>query len=151
MHEIIVEKLEDYLSGRGGREVGSHLSGCESCRAEVAELAAVSEYLSELRTSEPVSVPLGFSNRVMMGIRDQKPKGFWSIFAMNPAFTRKLALASLLCLAACGVYLATQPIDAAAQADHTPEAVLASHDATAPSSDPQHMDGMLVTLASYNQ
>jgi anti-sigma factor RsiW len=151
MHRIVEQELENYLSGRVGRELASHLSSCEECRVEVAEMQTLSGLFGDLRAAEPVAVPLGFSNRVMLNVKERKSKTFWGIFAVDPGFTRKLALASLLCLAACGGYLATQPVDSVAPSDHTPEAVMASHDATAPSDDPQHMDGMLVTLASYHQ
>jgi predicted small lipoprotein YifL len=151
MHRIVEEELEDYLSGRGGRELTSHLTNCEQCRGEVAEMQTLSGLFGDLRAVEAVAVPLGFSNRLMLNINDRKSKSFLSIFAVDPGFTRKLALASLLCLAACGGYLATQPVDSVAPSDHTPEAVMASHDVSAPSDDPQHMDGMLVTLASYHQ
>jgi len=151
MHRIVEEELEDYLTGRGGRELASHLSSCEECRAEVVEMQTLSGLFGNLRVAEPLGVPLGFSHRLMLNIKERKSKSFWSNFAIDPGFTRKLALASLLCLAACGGYLATQPVDSVAPSDHTPEAVMASHDASAASNDPQHMDGMLVTLASYHQ
>ena len=151
MHRIVEQELEDYLSGHAGREFTAHLAACEDCRTEVAEFQKLSGYLGELRTAEPLQVPLGFSNRLMRTIESQKPRSFWTIFTVDPGFTRKLALASLLCLAACGGYLATQPVDSVALTDHTPEAVMASHDISAPANDPQHMNGMLVTLASYRQ
>ncbi len=151
MHEIVQEGLEDYLSGRASREFEAHLGTCVNCRAEVAELSAVSGFLGELRPVDPITVPLGFSNRLMRTIDGQKSKGFWSIFALDPGFTRKLALASLLGLVLFGSYLATEQGDAMAPSDHTPEAVMAGHDVSNASDDAQHINGMAITLASYHQ
>jgi len=115
----------------------------------------VSSLLSSLRAdsggfagAEP---PTGFSSRLLREIEERRSRSIWSVFTVDPGFIRKLAVASLLGLMAFGGYLATQPDDGALLARHTPEAVMASHDPAAAPDDPQHMNGMLMTLATYRQ
>jgi hypothetical protein len=149
MHDVFERGVEDYLAGSASREFESHLAQCASCREELDGFVRVAGMLGALRAVDGPGPSLGFSNRVMVGIHEQKGRSFWGAFTIDPSFARKIAFASLLSLAILGSYLATQSADSMALADHTPEAVLASHDVSAPSDDPQKMDGMLVTLATY--
>ena len=87
----------------------------------------------------------------MRNIQERRRRSFWGILTADPAFTQKLALASILSLAVLGGYFATQGGDAIAKAEHTPEAVMASHDTSPAASEQQHIDGMLMTLATYHQ
>jgi hypothetical protein len=133
------------------REFDSHLAQCAPCREEVEGMKQVSSLLASLRADSELAPPLGFSSRLLKNIEDRRSRSIWSLFTLDPGFIRKLAVASLLGLAAFGSYLATQPDDSLALARHTPEAVMASHDPTAAPDDPQHMNGMLMTLATYHE
>lgn len=151
MHDVIERGVEDYLAGMANREFESHLAQCARCREELGGIQRVSGLLSVLRSEDAPAPPLGFTARTMGLIAEEKSRSFWSAFAIDPAFTRKIAFASLLSLAILGSYLASKGTDNMAQADHTPEAVMASHDVSLPSDDPQKMDGMFLTLATYHQ
>jgi len=151
MHKIIEQGLEDHLAGAVDREFDTHLAQCSPCREEVEGMKQVSSLLASLRADSEMAPPLGFSSRLMRSIEERQSRSIWSVFTVDPGFIRKLALASLLGLAAFGSYLATQQDDALAATRHTPEAVMASHDPSAAPDDPQHMNGMLMTLATYHQ
>ena len=149
MHDVVEKGLEDHLAGVLNREFDSHLAQCSRCREEVEGMKQVSSLLASLRTDSEIAPPLGFSARLLHNIDEQKTRSIWSVFTVDPGFIRKLAVASLLGLFAFGGYLATQQDDSLAH--HTPEAVMASHDPGAAPDDPQHMNGMLMTLATYHQ
>ncbi len=150
MHRAIENHLEEYLEGRSSREVDAHLEACAACREEVSAIARVSHVLTSFRSAQPPSPPLGFQARLMRGVAERKTASVWGVFSVDPAFARKLAFGSLLSLAVLGSYLAVGIDDSMAKADHTPEAVLASHDISSPDQQ-QHRDGMLLTLATYHQ
>jgi hypothetical protein len=150
MHDLITRGLEDYLSGSAGREFDSHLAQCADCREEVEGIRRVTGLLSALRSEEVFVPSIGFSARLVRSVRQEEGRSFWRVFSVDPGFARKLVFGSLLSLAILGSYLATQPEDTMAQADHTPEAVLSSHDPSTLSQQ-QHTDGMLMTLADYHQ
>ena len=150
MHRIIENGLEDYLDGRSDQAFDAHLGDCAECRKQVAEMREVSGMLGSLRTAVAMEPPLGFQARVLREVAGQKAGSLWGVFRIDPGFARKLAFGSLLGLGVMGGYLFTGTADSMAQADHTPEAVMASHDAAAIDQQ-QHLNGMLVTLASYHQ
>ncbi len=150
MHDIIERGLEDYLDGSPSREFESHLAECAECLEQAERMRRLNAGFRSLRVDSAVGPPLGFSARVMRGLQEQQSRSFWNVFRIDASLVRKAAVVSLLGLAAFGSYLATAPGDSMAAADHTPEAVIASHDVTA--ADPQqHINGMLVTLANYHQ
>lgn len=151
MHDVIERGVEDYLAGSANREFEAHLAQCARCREEVAGVERVSGLLGVLRAEDAPAPPLGFASRVMGAVAEQKRGSFWSAFAVDPRFTRKIAFASLLSLAILGSYLASQGSDNMALADQTPEAVMASHDVSLPSDNPEQMGGMFYTLATYHQ
>ena len=150
MHPIIENGLEDYLDGQSSREFDAHLAACVPCQQQVSAVQRVSGMLTGLRSAQPPSPPLGFQARVMRNVAERKASSIWGVFTIDPGFARKLAFGSLLGLAAFGGYLFTATEDSMAQADHSPEAVMASHDTNSPDQQ-QHMDGMLLTLATYRQ
>jgi anti-sigma factor RsiW len=151
MHNIVELGLEDHLAGSVNREFDSHLAQCAQCRAEVEGMKQVSSLLGSLRADSELAPPLGFSSRLLRNIQDRQKRSIWSIFTIDPGFIRKLAVASLLGLVAFGSYLASQTDESLAPMRHTPEAVMASHDPSAAPDDPQHMNGMLMTLATYHE
>jgi predicted anti-sigma-YlaC factor YlaD len=151
MHDIVEKGLEDHLAGVMNREFDSHVSQCSRCREEVEGMKQFSGMLVSLRPNAEIAPPLGFSARLMREIDQRESRSIWSVFTLDPGFIRKLAVASLLGLAAFGSYLASQPEDGLTFGRHTPEAVMASHDLSVAPDDPQHMNGMLMTLATYQQ
>ncbi len=150
MHDVTKRWLDDFIDGSPTPELEAHVAACSECRSVVQHTRALAEMLREFRPVSPMEVPLGFAPRVIRSIGEQKSRSFWTVFSVYPAFATKLALGSLLSLAILGSYLATQSSDTVASADHTPEAVMGSHDFSDANS-PQHLDGMLVTLATYHR
>jgi len=150
MHSIIESGLEDYLDGRSNQQFETHLESCHSCKAEIAAIQQVSAALINFRSEAPPDPSLGFQSRVMRKVAERDASSVWSVFRIDPGLARKLAFGSLLSLAALGGYLFTGTEDSMAKADRTPEAVMASHDTNSPNQQ-QHLDGMLLTLATYHQ
>lgn len=150
MHELIESGLEDYLGGSASAEFEAHLIQCEGCRGQVLEMQRASAFLTMLKAPEPIEPRAGFAARVVRNIEDQRKPGFWNVFVGDPGFVRRIAVASLLGIAVLGGYLVSGPTDTMANSDHTPEAVLASHDVSTPNQQ-KHRDGMLMTLAVYHQ
>lgn len=146
MHSIVESGLEDYLGGSGSREFHVHLAQCKSCRQTVDAMRTMSGLISALRVDGEVPQPLGFSSRVLLNVREQKGRGFWSLFTSDTGFTRRLAFASLLSLAVVGGYFASLPTGA--PAENTPEAVMAHHESGQDADSPSSAN-MLLTLASY--
>jgi len=59
MHQVILVRLEEYLSGSPSpREFTAHLESCEECRVEVREMMDLSGALRAIRDVEPVAPPL---------------------------------------------------------------------------------------------
>ena len=56
MHAVVMDSLEEYLSGAlepaAQREIEAHLSTCESCREEIGSMQEVSHLFGSLRTDE---------------------------------------------------------------------------------------------------
>jgi len=151
MHAVVMENLEEYLSGGLGpvaqRDIEAHLSICGMCREELAGLREVSELLAGLQTGEALEPAPGFYARVMgqVGGRKAAPS-FAGFFAMNFAFGRRLAFASLVTLAILGSYLVSN--EAEYSTGLSPEAVMAQQDSPAFDS-ARAQDNMLVTLTTY--
>ena len=152
MHAVVMDSLEEYLSGTlepaGRRTVEAHLNACGTCREEIREMQDVSLLFGSLRSGEaPVASP-GFFAGVMQSAEARRPKpSFASLFALDFAFGRRLVFASLLTLAVLGSYLVSR------EAEYTgpsPEAVMAQQESPAFDSAPAP-DNMLVTLTAYEQ
>lgn len=151
MHPVILENLEDYLSGRllpaEFRDFGAHLASCATCRAEVRGMQEVSSLFAALRPVEAIEPPLGFSARVMAQVAETRTPSFWSVFSLDPAFGRRVVFASLLTLAVLGSYLVTREAQYN-PGPSNPEAVMAAeHPSDGPHASDRDM--MLVTLTSY--
>lgn len=160
MHQPIRDNLEEYLNGSNDREIpqdfAAHLTSCSAC---VEELRIIQQQTQMLRTLRPGDLEprAGFYARVMDRIENQGSDSFWSIF-LEPAFGRRLAIASAALVLLLGTYLvSTEP------GDHglTPVAVMqpgapdvaTNDDVTLPGPDSlqQQRDAVLVNLASYQE
>jgi len=151
MHVVVMESLEEYLAGTlepaALIEIEAHLSACETCRHEMAGMQEVSELFGVLRVEQPVAPAPGFYAKVMreVGERHAVPS-FAGLFALDFAFGRRMAFASLLTLAALGSYLVTY--ESAIPTGPSPEAVMAQQDS--PTYDTARgQENMLATLTAY--
>jgi hypothetical protein len=151
MHAVVMESLEEYLSGTLNpvalRNLEMHLSVCETCRLELDGIEQVSECFDAFRVPAAITPPPGFYARVMreVGHRQAVPS-FAGFFALDFAFGRRLVFASLLTLAVLGTYLVSY--ESGYPTDLSPEAVMAQQDA------PYYDTGgarenMLATMTTY--
>ena len=145
MHAVIIDHLEEYLSGSlppsAQHRFEAHLETCAKCRREVDEMQEATGLLAALKPSEAVDPPPSFVARVIEDVAVDPAPSFWSPFR-DFAFGRRVVFASLLTMAVLGTVLVSRE-QTYAPAPITPEAVMADS-ATAPNS-----DQMLVTLANY--
>jgi len=154
MHPVILENLEEYLSGtllpKDLREFEAHLTACQECREEVRGMQEVSSLFTALRPVETIEPPLGFAARVTAQVAASRAPSFWSVFSLDPAFGRRVVFASLLTLAVLGSFLVSREAGYA-PGPNSPESVMAaegsSNSPNAPAENDRDM--MLVTLTSY--
>jgi hypothetical protein len=143
MHQVILDRLEEYLSGSPSpREFTAHLESCQECRAEVGEMQELSAALLTLRAPEELAPTPGFYARVAQGVEVQRPRSAWSLFWLDPAFGKRVAFASLMTLAVLGSYLITRETEYSA-GPSSPVVIMAHQEPT------DNPDMMLATLASY--
>jgi len=160
MHAVVMRSLEEYLSGTlepaGQREIEAHLSTCPMCREEIRSMRDVSQLFVSLRSDDSLQSDdawdpsPGFYDGVMQGVRARRTApSFASFFALDLAFGRRVAFASLLTLAILGSYLVTRESEFPAGPPSL-EAVMAQQNAPSFDSAPAR-DNMLVTLTAYEQ
>jgi len=153
MHKPIQDGLEEYLSGKadGGRleAFHRHLAGCDDCRRELTALESHAQLLRGLRPRTSYDPAPGFYARVIDRIEAQGADSFWSIF-MEPAFGKRLVLASLALLALLGSAIFTAPVP---DDPSSPVGIMATFEyPPAPGVDQQHDRSLvLVNLATYSQ
>jgi anti-sigma factor RsiW len=171
MHAVVMESLEDYLSGSlepiEERAVEAHLATCTACREDLRGMQAVSHLFVSLRSpaaSDSTSVDsmagaaipeeawqpsAGFYARVMQEVETRKAApSFAGLFALDFAFGRRLVLSSLLTLVLVGGWLVSR--EAGYARGPAPDSVLAQQEA--PGFDnASASDNMLATLTSYEQ
>jgi predicted anti-sigma-YlaC factor YlaD len=158
MHEPVKVNVEDYLAGSDTlpREFTAHLLACETCRQEVAELKTQSTLLRTLKTSEEVEPRVGFYARVVDRIDAQRQSSIWTIF-LEPAFGRRLAVASAVLAVLMGFYLvSSEPAGRQIMAHRTnaPTVVLPGEDEPGPvlgAGPDQDRGAVLVNLATYRE
>lgn len=153
MHAVVMESLEEYLSGAlepaTQRAIEAHLSACKMCSEEIHGMQDVSQLFVSLRSDEAYDPSPGFYAAVRQQVgQQQAAPSFASLFQMNFAFGRRMAFASLLTLAILGGYLVSSEIEYSG--GPSPEAVMAQQDSPSFDSAPAH-DNMLVTLTAYEQ
>jgi len=153
MHAVVMESLEEYLSGAlspaVARRIETHLSVCEACRKDVAGMREVGLLFGSLRCAEEVDPPPGFYARVMARAGAQKAAlSFSNIFALDFAFGRRLAFGSLVTLAVLGSFLIVR--ESRSPVGPSPETVMAEEYSAAFDSAPAQ-DNMLLTLTAYER
>ena len=145
MHAVIIDDLEEYLSGNlplsALDRFQAHLDTCGACRREVDEIRTASVWLAALKPAGEMEPPSGFAARVMQDMGERTVPSFWSLFG-DFAFGRRVVFASLLTLAVLGTVLVSRE-EAYAPEPPTPEAVMAV-DMGSPNA-----GQMLLTLANY--
>ncbi|HWB84276.1 MAG TPA: zf-HC2 domain-containing protein [Bryobacteraceae bacterium] len=151
MHAVVMESLEEYLSGMlkpaAQREIEAHLSNCGTCREELRGMQDVSQMLGAFRTGEVLDPVPGFYARVMNELVQRKPvPSFASLFGFDAAFGRRVVFASLLTLAVLGSYLVSR--ETHYSSGPSPDVVMAQQDSPSFDSAPAP-DNMLVTLTTY--
>lgn len=151
MHAVVMESLEEYLSGTlkpaALRDIEAHLSICGTCRREVAGMRQVSQWLGAFRAEEELAPAPGFYARVMRQVGDrQAVPSFAGFFALDFAFGRRLVFASLVTLAALGGYLVSH--ESEYPTGLSPEAVMAQQDSPAYETAAAR-ENMLATMTTY--
>lgn len=151
MHAVVMERLEEYLSGMlkpaSHRKIEAHLRTCEMCRDEIRNMQEVSALFGSLRTEEAIDPAPGFYARVVQQVGERKAApSFTTLFSLDLSFARRLAFASLLTLAVLGGYLVTLEADYAG--GPSPDLVMAQQESPMFESAPAR-DNMLVTLTAY--
>lgn len=149
MHDVVVNELEEYLTGMASPAVHAHLAACADCRTEVT-----SQLLAELKADpETAAAPSPyFYTRVAASIVEHQNTDHWGLLAPGAAFFRRVAFASLVVLACLGSYLVMREGDATVIDRGTDAAaVIAQHDVTADHAASSDRNLMLVTLASYGE
>lgn len=145
MHAVIIDVLEEYLSGQlppsALDRFQGHLATCGECRSEVGEIEESNALLHSLQPVGAFNPPPGFVAQVMQDVAEQQSPSFWTVFG-DFAFGRRVVFAALLMLAVLGTVLVSRE-EAYAPNPTTPQAVMAD---TAGS---PNADQMLVTLANY--
>ncbi len=150
MHDVVVNELEEHLTGKASPAFHGHLASCRECREEVESIAGVSELFGELRPDSLNALEPSpfFFTRVAAGIVEHQNKDHWGLLAPGAAFFRRIAFASLLVLACLGSYLVMRE-DKMAGTDAA--TIMAQHDVSADHAASTDRDLMLVTLASYGE
>ena len=162
MHAVVMDSLEEYLSGAlepaVERTIEAHLSVCPACREEVRSMQDVSQLFVSFRTGEEeVAASAGFFAGVLRQVEAQRPvPSFAGLFALDFMFGRRLVFASLMMLAVLGTYLVTREVEYPA-ASPAPDTVVAERQVSptlnsSPSdNNSAPADNMLVTLTAYEQ
>ena len=156
MHVVVIDSLEEYLSGTleraKRRAIETHLETCASCLEELRGMEEVSQMFVSLKSNEVFEPSPSFFAAVMgqVGIGRKAAPSFASFFSLDLAFGRRLAFASLVTLAVLGGYLVSREVDYLEGGGVSPEALLAQQDSPAFVSGPAQ-DNMLVTLTAYDR
>jgi anti-sigma factor RsiW len=145
MHAVIIDDLEEYLSGylppAALDRFQSHLDACGECRREVDEIQGTTGLLAPLKAADAIAPPPSFVAQVMQTVAERPTPSFWGYFG-DFAFGRRVVFASLLTLAVLGTVLVSRE-QAYTPHPTTPEAVMADGASSPDASQ------MLVTLANY--
>ena len=122
MHAVVMESLEDYLSGSleraEERALEAHLAVCKACREDLRDMQSVSQWFGAFRppTADSGSISVagtvaedalapspGFYACVIQEVETRKKApSFSAFFALDFNFGRRLVLSSLLTLVVVG-------------------------------------------------
>jgi anti-sigma factor RsiW len=156
MHEPVKAHIEEYLAGSDSlpRQFTAHLDVCLACRQELAELRMQSALLHVLRTPAELDPRPGFYARVIERIDTQRQSSIWSLF-LEPAFGRRLAMASAVLAVLMGLYLvSSEPSGPYFAQRPTHTVILPGEDDVAPvlgAGPEQDRGAILVNLATYQE
>jgi anti-sigma factor RsiW len=150
MHAVVIESLEEYLSGRlepaACRRVEDHLRDCARCRAGMDAMADASRLFASFHGEACDPAP-GFYARVVERIDTSSAvPSVAGFFAFDLIFLRRMAFSCMLLLVAMGGFLVSREV--AYRGSFTPEAIL-SQDCAAASDTALAQDNMLLTLTAY--
>ncbi len=148
MHAVVMDSLEEYLSGtlkpEVQRDIEAHLLTCGACREEVASMQEISVFFRSLEAPEELQPSPGFYAQVKRRVGDrQAVPAFAGFFALDFAFGRRLVFASLITLAVLGSYLVSTETEY--PTGLSPAAVMAQQDSPAFDS-AAAQDNMLVSM-----
>jgi hypothetical protein len=166
MHAVLIESLEDYLSGSleraEERALEAHLAVCKACREDLRDMQSLSQWFGAFRPPTAVSGSIsvagtvaeealapspGFYARVIQEVETRKSaSSFSAFFALDFTFGRRLVLSSLLTLVVVGGFLVSRETGYAGGPG--PDSILAQQDAPGFDSAPAS-PSMLATLTSY--
>ena len=145
MHAVIIDDLEEYLSGNlppsALDRFQAHLETCGECRRDVDDLRESAGLLALLKPGGAMDPPPSFVAQVMQSVMERPVPSFWSSLG-DFAFGRRVVFASLVTLAVLGTVLVSRE-EAYMPNPTTPEAVMAD------AAGSPNADQMLVTLANY--
>ena len=158
MHEPVKVNVEDYLAGSDTlpREFTAHLSACTECRQALAELKSQSTLLRALKVQEEFEPRVGFYARVIERIDAQRQSSTWTLF-LEPAFGRRLAVASAVLAVLMGFYLVSSEPGGShmlTNSTDTQAVVLPGEDEPGPVlgvGQDQDRGAVLVNLATYQE
>jgi len=154
MHAVVMENLEEYLTGTlepaDQRQVEAHLSACHDCREEMNQMLEVSQLFVSLRPEEELQPSPGFYAGVVRRVEAQevRPSPWAALFSLDFVFGRRLAFASLVMLAVLGSYLVTR--ESEYSTGPSPESIMAQQNSPTFGSR-AGQDNMLVTMTAYEQ
>src|SRR5579883_1949354 len=116
MHAVVMDSLEEYLSGTlepaVERSIEAHLNTCKACREELHSMQDVSQLFVSFKAGEEVAPSAAFFAGVMQRVEAQRPApSFANLFALDFVFGRRLVFASLMMLAVLGTYLVTHEVE----------------------------------------
>jgi anti-sigma factor RsiW len=145
MHAVIIDDLEEYLSGHlpplALDRFQAHLDTCGQCRWELEQIQESAGLLGLLKPAGAPAPPPAFVAKVMLSAAAGTAQSFWTALG-DFAFGRRVVFASLLTLAVLGTVLVSRE-EAYAPNPTTPEAVMADAGGS------PNADQMLATLANY--
>jgi len=151
MHAVVMESLEEYLSGvlepAVSRPIEAHLHDCPRCRAEVESFAEAASLLGALRSEGCEPAP-GFYQRFTERREARRAPSLTGLFGFDLILARRLALSGVLTLAVLASVLISREVTY--RAGFTPEAVL-SQESAAGSDIAPAQDNMLLTLTAYER
>jgi anti-sigma factor RsiW len=157
MHAVVVDSLEEYLSGTlepaEQRKIEQHLSTCQMCGEEIRAMQDVSELFVAFQPEEVLEPSPVFYASVMRQVSEQQEESsssFAGLFSLDFAFGRRLVFASLMVLALMGSFLLSR--ESGNPTGPSPVSVMAQENSPEFDSAPAP-NNMLVTLtaAAYEQ